>query len=299
MSIDMRAPNLMGSTELARARRKQSLFRRALRSKRTVVGSILTLVIFAIAFIGPYVTPHSPTAFTAAPFSPAGIGGSFGTDNLGRDVFSRFLAGGQTLLILSLVATILGVGLGALVGVVAGYRRGWLDELLMRTGDVALAFPQIVLALLFLSILGPQLWLLVLMVAIGHLPRVARVVRGAALSIVERDFVKAAESVGIPRWKIMLGEVVPNVSSVLAVEFGLRLTYSIGLVAGLSFLGLGLQPPNADWGLMINENRIALTVSPWSVVLPVLAIAILTVGTNLVTDGLAKAAIGSGQGVQE
>ena len=299
MSIDMRAPNLMGSTELARARRKQSLFRRALRSKRTVVGSILTLVIFAIAFIGPYVTPHSPTAFTAAPFSPAGIGGSFGTDNLGRDVFSRFLAGGQTLLILSLVATILGVGLGALVGVVAAYRRGWLDELLMRTGDVALAFPQIVLALLFLSILGPQLWLLVLMVAIGHLPRVARVVRGAALSIVERDFVKAAESVGIPRWKIMLGEVVPNVSSVLAVEFGLRLTYSIGLVAGLSFLGLGLQPPNADWGLMINENRIALTVSPWSVVLPVLAIAILTVGTNLVTDGLAKAAIGSGQGVQE
>jgi peptide/nickel transport system permease protein len=190
------------------------------------------------------------------------------------------------------------VGLGALVGVFAAYSRGWVDEALMRTGDIALAFPQIVLALLFLSILGPQLWLLVLMVAIGHLPRVARVVRGAAMSVVERDFVKAAESVGIPRWRIMVTEIVPNLSSTLAVELGLRLTYSIGLVAGLSFLGLGLQPPNADWGLMINENRIALTVSPWSVVLPVIAIALLTVGTNLVTDGLAKAAIGSDEGVQ-
>ena len=298
MSEDTSTRAVPESSVQTPVRRKPSLFRRALRSKRTVIGLILTAVIFGIAFLGPYLTPYSPTEFIAPPFSPAGVGGLFGTDSLGRDVLSRFLSGGQTLLILSLIATLLGVGLGALVGVLAAYSRGWLDELLMRTGDVALAFPQIVLALLFLSILGPQLWLLVLMVGIGHLPRVARVVRGAALSVVERDFVKAAESVGIPRWKIMLGEVVPNVSSVLAVEFGLRLTYSIGLVAGLSFLGLGLQPPNADWGLMINENRIALTISPWSVILPVLAIAILTVGTNLMTDGLAKAAIGSDQGVQ-
>ncbi len=277
---------------------KQSLFRRALKSKRTVLGAVLSGFVLALAFVGPYIAPHSPTDdFVGAPFSPAGIGGPFGTDNLGRDVLSRFLAGGQTLMILSLVATALGVGLGALVGVLAAYRRGWLDEALMRTGDVALAFPQIVLALLFLSIMGPQLWLLVLMVGLGHLPRVARVVRGAALSVVERDFIKAAESVGIPRWRIMIGEIIPNISSTLAVEFGLRLTYSIGLVAGLSFLGLGMQPPAADWGLMINENRIAMTVSPWSVALPVIAIAVLTVGTNLVTDGLAKASIGSDQGV--
>lgn len=252
----------------------------------------------AIAFLGPYIAPHSPTDFVAAPFSPAGIGGPLGADNLGRDVLSRFLAGGQTLMLLALAATAIGVGLGSAIGIIAAYRRGWLDELLMRTGDVALAFPQVVLALLFLSILGPQLWLLVLMVGLGHLPRVARVVRGAALAVVERDFVKSAEAVGIPRWKIMLAEIAPNISSTLAVEFGLRLTYSIGLVAGLSFLGLGLQPPTADWGLMINENRIALTVSPWSVVLPVLAIAVLTVGTNLVTDGLAKASIGSDEGVK-
>lgn len=281
----------------ARASRKAGLLRRALRSSRTRVGFVLTVLVLGIAFIGPYVAPHSPTDFVAAPFSPAGVGGPLGTDNLGRDVLSRFLAGGQTLMLLALAATAIGVGLGAAVGVLAAYRRGWLDEALMRTGDVALAFPQVVLALLFLSILGPQLWLLVLMVGLGHLPRVARVVRGAALAVVERDFVKSAEAVGVPRWKIMLGEIAPNISSTLAVEFGLRLTYSIGLVAGLSFLGLGLQPPAADWGLMINENRIALTVSPWSVALPVLAIAVLTVGTNLVTDGLAKASVGSDEGV--
>ncbi|MCQ9165863.1 MULTISPECIES: ABC transporter permease [unclassified Arthrobacter] len=298
MTVIARKPAGPGAGITVKAPRKKGLLRRALRSKRTIVGLVLSLLIFAIAFLGPYIAPHSPTEFVGAPFSPAGVGGAFGTDNLGRDVLSRFLAGGQTLMILSVLATGIGVGLGALVGVFAAYSRGWVDEALMRTGDVALAFPQIVLALLFLSIIGPKLWLLVLMVALGHLPRVARVVRGAAMSVVERDFVKAAESVGIPRWKIMVGEIVPNLSSTLAVEFGLRLTYSIGLVAGLSFLGLGMQPPSPDWGLMINENRVALTVSPWSVVLPVAAIALLTVGTNLVTDGLSKAAIGSNEGVE-
>ncbi len=276
-----------------------SLLRRALSRTITKVGVALSLLVLMTAFLGPLVSPHSPTEFTGAPYASAGTTGVFGTDNLGRDVLSRFLHGGHTLMILAILATAIGVGLGALVGVVAAYVRGWLDEVLMRGGDVALAFPQIVLALLFLSIIGPKLWLMVLMVAVGHLPRTARVVRGAAVAVVERDFVKAAEAVGIARWRIMLGEIVPNVTGTLAVEFGLRLTYSIGLVAGLSFLGLGQQPPAADWGLMINENRIALTVQPWAVALPVLAIAILTVGTNLVTDGLARASAGSDKGVEQ
>lgn len=278
--------------------RRQGLLRRALHQKRAVVGLVLTLVVLAVAFLGPYVAPHSPTEFTGAPFSPRGVGGALGTDYLGRDVLSRFLSGGRTLMVLALLATLVGVGIGTVVGVTAAYARGWIDEVLMRTSDVALAFPQIVLALLFLSILGAKLWLLVLMVGAGHIPRVARVVRSAALGVVERDFLKATESFGVPRWRIMASEIVPNISATLAVEFGLRLTYSVGLVAGLSFLGLGLQPPNPDWGLMINENRIALTVQPWAVVLPVTAIAVLTVGTNLLTDGLAKAS-GASEGVTE
>jgi len=279
-------------------RRRRSLFFRALRLPSTKIGLVLMLLVFGAAFLGPLFSPHSSTSFVGVPFAGPGHGLLLGTDNLGRDVLSRVLDGGHQLLLLSLAATALGVGGGAVIGVVAAYRRGFVDEALMRTNDVLLAFPQIVLALLFLSIIGPKVWLLILMVGIGHLPRTARVVRGAATSVVERDFVKAAESVGIARWRIMLVEIIPNVTGTLAVEFGLRLTYSIGLIAGLSFLGLGIQPPNADWGLMINENRIALTVQPWPVIIPTLAIAILTVGTNLVTDGLARASAGSGQGVE-
>ena len=281
-----------------RPRRRGNMVTRALRTTTTKIGLGLTLVILLIAFLGPLVAPHSPTEFVGVPFAKPGNGLLFGTDNLGRDVFSRFLSGGLVLMILAILATVIGVGLGAAVGVQAAYSRGRVDDVLMRGGDVALAFPQIVLALLFLSIIGPKLWLLVVMVAVGHLPRTARVVRGAATAVVERDFVKAAEAVGIARWRIMLTEIVPNVTGTLGVEFGLRLTYSIGLLAGLNFLGLGLQPPAPDWGLMINENRIALTVQPWPVLLPILAIAILTVGTNLVTDGLARASAGTDSGVE-
>jgi peptide/nickel transport system permease protein len=156
---------------------------------------------------------------------------------------------------------------------------------------VILAFPQIVFVLLAVSAIGPKLWLIVLTVGLTHAPRVARVMRGAGQEVVERDFIKAAEVVGEPRWRIVFGELLPNVTSPLLVEIGLRLTYSIGLVAALSFLGFGLQPPTADWGLMINENRLSITVQAWSVLLPVLAIGLLTVGTNLVTDGIARAAI--------
>jgi peptide/nickel transport system permease protein len=121
------------------------------------------------------------------------------------------------------------------------------------------------------------------------------VTRGAALEVVERDFVKSAEALGESRWSILVGELLPNISSPLLVEFGLRLTYSIGLVAAVSFLGFGLQPPAADWGLMINENRVGLTIQPWPVVLPVIAVGLLTIGTNLITDGIARAAIGIGR----
>lgn len=277
--------------------RRAGLLARALRIRRTQVGVALTLLVLLVTFGGPFVAPHAVGDFVGGPYLAEAPGTVFGTDNLGRDVLTRFLHGGRLLLVLSLVATVIGVGVGALVGITAGYRRGWLDEVLMRTGDIVLAFPQVVLALLFLSILGPQLWLIVAIVGLSHAPRVARVIRGATLSVAERDFVTAAESAGVPRWRIALGEILPNVTGTLMVELGLRLTYSIGLIAALSFLGLGMQPPVADWGLMINENRVALTVAPWAVVLPVCAIAVLTIGTNLVTDGLSRASAGIDRGV--
>jgi peptide/nickel transport system permease protein len=271
------------------------ILRDALRIGRTRVGLGIVTVVVAVAVFGPLVAPHSPTEFVAAPNTGPSSDAMFGADALGRDVLSRFLHGGLSVLWMSAAATLIGVSTGVGIGLVAAYSRNWLDDVLMRGSDVVLAFPQIILALLAVSAIGPKLWLIVLVVAIGHTPRVARVMRGASLEVVERDFVKAAEVVGEKRSRIVFGELLPNVTSPLLVELGLRMTYSIGLIAAVSFLGFGLQPPTADWGLMINENRLSITVQAWSVLLPVLAIGLLTVGTNLITDGVARAAIGIGR----
>jgi peptide/nickel transport system permease protein len=272
------------------------ILRRAASLTRTRVGLAIVGLMVAIALLGPLVAPHSPTEFVAAPNTGPSSTALFGADALGRDVFSRFLHGGLTVLWLSAAATAVGIIVGTTVGLVAAYARGWVDDVLMRGNDVLLSFPQIILVLLAVSAIGPKLWLIVLTVGMTHAPRVARVMRGAGQEVVERDFIKAAEVVGEKRWRIVSSELLPNVTSPLLVELGLRMTYSIGIVAAVSFLGMGLQPPTADWGLMINENRLAITVQPWAVGLPVLAIGLLTVGTNLVTDGVARAAIGLDRG---
>jgi peptide/nickel transport system permease protein len=268
------------------------ILRNALRLGRTKIGAGIVVLVIAIAVVGPLVAPHSPTEFVAVPNTGPSADALFGADALGRDVLSRFLHGGLSVLWMAAAATLIGVVAGVIIGLVAAYTRGWLDDVLMRASDVVLAFPQIILALLAVSAIGPKLWLIVIVVAVTHTPRVARVIRGAAQEIVERDFIKSAEAVGEKRSRIIFGELLPNVTSPLLVELGLRMTYSIGLIAAVSFLGFGLQPPAADWGLMIFENRLSITVQPWAVVLPVLAIGLLTVGTNLITDGIARAAIG-------
>jgi peptide/nickel transport system permease protein len=268
------------------------ILRNAARLTRTRIGLGMVGLIILIAVFGPLVAPHSPTEFVAAPNHGPTSDAIFGADALGRDVFSRFLHGGLTVLWMSAAATVLGVVLGTAIGLIAAYSRGWVDDVLMRGNDVVLAFPQIIFVLLAVSAIGPKLWLIVVTVGITHAPRVARVIRGAAQQIVERDFIKAEEVAGERRSRIIMGGLLPNVTSPLLVELGLRMTFSIGLIAAISFLGFGLQPPAADWGLMINENRLSISVMPWGVLLPVLAIAVLTVGTNLITDGIARAAIG-------
>jgi len=273
--------------------------KRALKLGRTKVGLALVVILVGVAAFGPLVAPESTTAFVGPPYQPPGEGAVMGTDFLGRDTLSRFLAGGRSVLILSILATVLGLIVGVAIGLIAAYSRGSMDDVIMRSMDIVLAFPQIVFVLLLVSTIGPKLWLLVLTVAATHAPRVARLARGAALEVVERDFVKAAEVLGEPRWRILLGEILPNITSPLMVEASLRLTYSIGLVAAISFLGFGLQPPAADWGLMINENRVGLTVQPWGVALPALAIGLLTIGTNLIADGLARTLIGVDRGTAE
>jgi peptide/nickel transport system permease protein len=264
-----------------------------LRTTRGRVGAALVMFVVLVSVIGPFVAPHSPTDLVSGSFVPPGNGYPLGTDYLGRDAFSRLLNGGWELLAMAACATVLGVAVGALVGVLAAFEGGWLDSILMRTVDVLLAFPQIVFALLLVSIIGPKVWLIVLAVAIAHAPQVARVIRSAALDVCERDFVKSVELIAIPRRKIMTGEVLPNLISPLMVEFGLRLTFSIIIIAGLSFLGFGLQPPSPNWGSMINENRVGLVANPWPVIAPILMLVILTVGMNTFTDAVARVSLGT------
>ena len=196
-------------------------------------------------------------------------------------------------MILAVCGTVLGVGSGTIVGLVAGYSRRLADEVLMRIMDLLLAFPSLVFALLLITALGPHDWLLVVAVGITFMPNSARVVRAATSQVVDSDFVRYAEGTGVPRRRILLQDILPNIAAPLTVEFGLRLTYAIGMIAGLDYLGLGVQPPAPDWGLMIQENQTGLTVSPLAVLLPIMAIAALTVGVNLVTDGIGHAAAGA------
>ena len=269
------------------------------RQTRTKIGVATIVLLVGIAIFGPFVAPHAPDAgltraggFVAGFESPSDVA-PLGTDNLARDVLSRFLWGGRSVLALTALATILGAVLGITTGLLAAYSRGLLDDVIMRAQDVVLAFPQLVFALVLVATVGPELWILVLAVGITTMPRVARVTRAAAVEVVERDFIRAAESIGVPRRQILFGELMPNITSPLVVEVTLRFTFNIAVIASLSFLGFGLQPPAADWGLMINENRQGLLAGqPWGVVLPVVAIGLLTIGTSLVGDGFARAAIG-------
>lgn len=270
----------------------QGVAAEALRSTRTRVGVAICVVVAACAIIGPHVTPYGPTDFVGAPFSGPSSTAALGTDYVGRDVLSRFLAGGEHILVLSVLAALLNVGAGTLVALIAGYSLRVADEALMRAMDLLLAFPPIVLALLAVSVVGPATWLIILVVGVSQAPQTARVIRAAVVQVRDLDFVKYAEAVGVPRWRILGGQILPNVVAPLSVELGLRLTFAIGLIASLDYLGLGVQPPTPDWGLIIEQNQTGLAVTPWPVVVPILAIAFLTIGSNLVTDGIARAIAG-------
>ena len=261
-------------------------FRRATRQKRFVFGFTVTLLVVIFAIVAPFFSPYTEKETAGPPYAKDGV---FGTDYLGQDVLSRVMHGGQEVLLISVLSTLLGMVVGVLIGVVAAYAGGWWDEVIMRLNDVLLAFPQVLLALVVLTALeDPSAWVIVVLIGVSHAPRVARVARGVALGIVSRDFVVAAEALGEKRTRIIVAEVLPNMTGPLLAEAGLRLTYSIGVVAALGFLGFAADPGAANWGQMMNENRLGLQTQPWAVMAPVLMIAIFTIATNLMADGLAQ-----------
>jgi peptide/nickel transport system permease protein len=264
------------------------LLRNAWRLPRTRIGLALLVPVVVLVVVGPWLAPHDPFAPVGVPFM-TGDGHLLGTDTLGRDVLSRVLAGGRLTLFVAFAATVLGVTLGTVLGVLAALARSWGDAAIMRPLDVLLAFPQYVLVLVVVSMIGASTWLTIVLVALVWTTPVARVMRSAALNVVEQDFVRYSRSLGSGRFRILLDDVLGNVTAPLSVEFGLRLTYSIALVAGLSFIGFGPQPPSPDWGVMVAENQAGLSLQPWATLTPVALIAVLTVGANLVTEGIAVA----------
>jgi peptide/nickel transport system permease protein len=264
----------------------------AIRTPRGAIGLGLATAVVLLAVIGPWITPYQPNSLQTRPFAEPSGQYLLGADYLGRDVLSRVLDGGWLLLLMALAATALGIILGAAAGVSAAYLRGVSDGIIMRTIDVILSFPQVVFALLLVSVVGPKLWLIVLAVGLSHAPQVGRVLRAATLDISEQDYVKAVELQGMRPARVMLREIMPNLVSPLMVEVGLRLTYSIVIIAGLAFLGFGQPPPAASWGTMINENRSGLPLNSWAVIAPAALIALLTIGMNTFTDAVARVAIG-------
>ncbi len=265
-----------------------STLRKIAGQRRLMSGLVITLLVTLIALFGPLFAPYGENEVVGPPFSKLGF---LGTDYLGQDVWSRLLYGGQIVLVIAVLGTVIGMVVGITIGVVAAYTGGWWDEVIMRLNDVALAFPQILLALVVLTAVAqPKAWMIIILVGISHAPRVARVARGVALGIVSRDFVYAAEALGEKRSRVIVAEVLPNMNAPLLAEAGLRLTYSIGLVAALGFLGFSPNPNAANWGQMINENRLALSTQPWAVLAPVMIIGLFTIGTNLMADGIAQLA---------
>lgn len=272
--------------------RASSLIRRASRLWRTRLGLILVGALVLLAIIGPYVAPYGPSTPVGAPNSGPGGKALLGTDYLGQDVLSRLLYGGRSILVMAVIATAIGLIAGVAIGLIAAYSRNVLDDVLMRGMDVIMAFPQIMLALVAVAIVGAHAWVIVVAIALTTAPRIARVARGAAQPVVERDFIACSEAMGVPRWRILASELLPNTLGPLMVEASLRVTYSIGVIAALAFLGLSPNPNAANWGTMIQENQLALAVQPWGVVAPIAAIALLTMGTGLIGDGIARTAAG-------
>lgn len=272
----------------ARTAAQPGVARQLLTSPTALVGLALTALVVVIALAGPLVAPFSPTESVARPYAPAGEGLRLGADALGRDVLSRLLWGGTNLIWMSLLAALLGCVLGVALGTTAAMGGRATENIIMRAAEVLLAFPSMLLVLLFVSMLGPSPILLVLLVAVTHVAPVARVTRGAVLPLKHREYVLWARLVGFSRARVIVTEVLPNITSPVLVEFGLRLMWSVAVFAALSFLGYGIQPPTADWGLMINENRGALRSQPWAMLAPIALIGLFTAGLSLLTEGTSR-----------
>ena len=261
---------------------------RFIRSFSGAVGVTIVVFVVAVAIFGRYFAPYDPNVPVTVPLAPPSSHYLLGTDFLGRDVFSRLLYGGRSVITLAALATGLGYLIGMSVGLIAGFSRSRVDPVLMRSVDVMLAFPPLLFLLVLISGAGTGVQVLVIGVALIQAPGISRIVRTATLEVSTRGYVEAAIARGERSYAVIVREVLPNIMAPVLVDSGLRFTYSILIIASVNFLGLGLQPPASDWALMISDNRQYIAIQAWAVLAPAAMIALLTIGINLTGDAIAR-----------
>ncbi|MAS06698.1 MAG: ABC transporter permease [Ahrensia sp.] len=252
-----------------------------------LTASFGMFVIFTYAIAGifaPWIAPHGEAEVISSAFAPPDETMLLGADQLGRDIFSRIIYGARNSVGLALIATLLAFIMGAAGGLFAATKGGWLDQALGRIADIIMSVPSLIFALLMLSIFGTDLWVIVLVVAVIYSPRVFRLSRAVAGNVVVMDYIEAAKLRGEGTWYLIRREILPNSTAPLIAEFGLEFCFVFLLIAGLSFLGLGIQPPTADWGSMVRETATLISFGDMTPLIPAAAIALLTVAVNFVVD---------------
>ena len=264
--------------------------RRLRRDRAAVAGLVVIAVLVVIAAVAPLIVPHPPNDQSfRIKLRPPSAEYLFGTDEFGRDIFSRVLVGTRVALRVGLVPVVIAMVVGVALGLLAGYWGGQLDQVVMRLIDILLAFPWLLLAIGIMAILGPGINNVIIAVAIVYVPAFARIVRGSVLSIKHKEYVEAARAIGQPDRTIMTRHVLSNAWAPIIVQATLSIGQAIIYAAGLSFIGLGTQPPDADWGVMLASGREYLRDGPWLGIFPGLAILVTVLAFNLLGDGLRDA----------
>lgn len=262
-----------------------SLLTQLARAPLSAKFGLLVIVLYVlVALFAPLLAPYGETQVVGDGFAPWSGQFLLGTDNLGRDMFSRLVYGARNTLGIAFLTTVVAFLLGGLSGLIAAIKGGWVDQGLSRVVDILMAIPQLIFALLILSVVGTNATSLVLVIALLDSTRVFRLSRAVAMTVVVQDFVEAARLRGEGLWWLVTREVLPNAAAPLIAEFGLRFCFVFLFISALSFLGLGIQPPTADWGSMVRDNAVLITFGDISPLLPALAVALITVSVNFVVD---------------
>jgi peptide/nickel transport system permease protein len=250
------------------------------------VGMAVTALFALVAICGPLITPYSPTEITGSVWQSPSASHWLGTDNIGRDMLARLIFGCRTTLALAFAISILSFVVGVTFGLLVAVAPDWVDSVVSRIVDTVVSIPTLIVALMVLSVLGSSIPILIAIVGLSDSNRVYRIARVLAINVMARDFVEVAWLRGEGAAWIMFREVLPNIGGVLFAEFAIRFGFTILTISSLSFLGLGVQPPDADWGSMIRENAVAINLGLPAPILPALAIAVLSISVNLLVDGL-------------